>query len=301
MTDQPTAPSATRPRPPWRRERWDEPGTIYFWSGRRGQFEAFSNFAPTPFAMPAWHDRSLIVQFATGEHAFQAAKARTAADHERIRLAGSPARGQARRPPSRAARRLGPPPRTRDARRRPSEVRRPRAPRPPALHLAIATSPRTPPTTRFGDAATAPAATPARTCSAARSCASAPTSATRGPAAEASAMSQLYIVEVDDQCNPTADRAHRLLLHLAPAARSPGPRARPRAAELHTGPARARRRPLVGADRRRPARRPPARRPGRRPAHHLTGVPQVRSRSRPRSSWRCTVRRLSPVSAEISS
>ena len=78
MTDQPTAPSATRPRPPWRRERWDEPGTIYFWSGRRGQFEAFSNFAPTPFPMPAWHDRSLIVQFATGEHAFQAAKARDA-------------------------------------------------------------------------------------------------------------------------------------------------------------------------------------------------------------------------------
>lgn len=90
MTGQPTAPSAIRPRPPWWRERWDEPETIYFWSGRRGQFEAFSNFAPTPFAMPAWHDRSLIVQFATGEHAFQAAKAQTAGEHERIRLAVSP-------------------------------------------------------------------------------------------------------------------------------------------------------------------------------------------------------------------
>ena len=40
--------------------------------------------------MPAWHDHSQVVQFATGEHAFQAAKARTAADHERIRLARSP-------------------------------------------------------------------------------------------------------------------------------------------------------------------------------------------------------------------
>jgi ribA/ribD-fused uncharacterized protein len=79
-------PSASR----WRRERWDEPGTIYFWSGRRGRFEVFSNFAATPFAMPAWHDRSRIVEFPSGEHAFQAAKARTVSDHEHIRLAASP-------------------------------------------------------------------------------------------------------------------------------------------------------------------------------------------------------------------
>jgi N-glycosidase YbiA len=94
MTDQPNPSSdghtPVQPASPWRRERWDEHGTIYFWSGRRGRFESFSNFAPTPFAMPAWHDRALIVQFATGEHAFQAAKARTATDHERIRLAGTP-------------------------------------------------------------------------------------------------------------------------------------------------------------------------------------------------------------------
>jgi len=73
----------------WRRERWDEPGTIYFWSGRTGRFEAFSNFAATPFEMVAWHDET-IVTFPTGEHAFQTAKAATADEHERIRLASSP-------------------------------------------------------------------------------------------------------------------------------------------------------------------------------------------------------------------
>ena len=45
--------------------------------------------------MPAWHDRALIVQFATGERAFQAAKARTVTDHERIRLAGTRSRPSA--------------------------------------------------------------------------------------------------------------------------------------------------------------------------------------------------------------
>ena len=90
MTGQSTAAASFQSRPPWWRERWDEPDTIYFWSGRRGQFEAFSNFAPTPFAMPSWHDPSAVVQFATGEHAFQAGKARTAREHERIRLAVTP-------------------------------------------------------------------------------------------------------------------------------------------------------------------------------------------------------------------
>jgi ribA/ribD-fused uncharacterized protein len=93
-TNEPNNPTnsetAAPPRTSWRRERWDEPETIYFWSGHRGQFEAFSNFAPTPFAMPAWHDRSQIVLFATGEHAFQAAKARNRVEHERIRLAPTP-------------------------------------------------------------------------------------------------------------------------------------------------------------------------------------------------------------------
>jgi ribA/ribD-fused uncharacterized protein len=74
----------------WRRVRWDEPDTIYFWSARRGPFAAFSNFAPTPFEIPAWQDPARIVQFATGEHAFQAAKASTPTEHERIRLAATP-------------------------------------------------------------------------------------------------------------------------------------------------------------------------------------------------------------------
>ena len=85
-TERAAPPTPTR----WRRDRWDEPATIYFWSGRRGQFEAFSNFAATPFPMPAWHDNAQVVDFATGEHAFQAAKSRSAADHERIRLARGP-------------------------------------------------------------------------------------------------------------------------------------------------------------------------------------------------------------------
>lgn len=74
----------------WRRERWDEPNTIYFWTGGAGRFEALSNFAPPPFAMLAWHDRETIVTFATGEHAFQAAKAPTPGEHEQIRLAPTP-------------------------------------------------------------------------------------------------------------------------------------------------------------------------------------------------------------------
>lgn len=74
----------------WRRERWDECGTIYFWSGRRGPYEAFSNFAATPFVMAAWQPELGDVEFATGEHAFQAAKAATVTEHERIRLARTP-------------------------------------------------------------------------------------------------------------------------------------------------------------------------------------------------------------------
>jgi len=74
----------------WRRERWDEPGTLYFWSGRGGPHEAFSNFAATPFTMAAWHAELGAVAFATGEHAFQAAKSATVDEHERIRLARTP-------------------------------------------------------------------------------------------------------------------------------------------------------------------------------------------------------------------
>ena len=85
-TERAALPAPTR----WRRERWDEPGTIYFWSGRRGPHRRFSNFAETPFPMAAWHDPSLIILFDSGEHGFQAAKGRDEAEHERIRLAGSP-------------------------------------------------------------------------------------------------------------------------------------------------------------------------------------------------------------------
>jgi ribA/ribD-fused uncharacterized protein len=74
----------------WRRQRWDEPGTIYFWSGRGGPHQLFSNFATTPFVMAAWHAGLGDVEFATGEHAFQAAKAATIDEHERIRLARTP-------------------------------------------------------------------------------------------------------------------------------------------------------------------------------------------------------------------
>jgi ribA/ribD-fused uncharacterized protein len=74
----------------WRRERWDAPGTIYFWSGRGGDHQALSNFAATPFVMTAWHPELGVVPFPTGEHAFQAAKAPTPVEHEQIRLARTP-------------------------------------------------------------------------------------------------------------------------------------------------------------------------------------------------------------------
>ena len=85
-TDRAATPSSTR----WRRDRWDEPGTIYFWSGRQGQHRRFSNFAETPFPMAAWYDPSLIVLFDSGEHGFQAAKGSDETEHERIRLTRSP-------------------------------------------------------------------------------------------------------------------------------------------------------------------------------------------------------------------
>jgi ribA/ribD-fused uncharacterized protein len=74
----------------WRRERWDAPGTIYFWSGRGGDHQALSNFAATPFAMTAWHPELGAVPYPTGEHAFQAAKAPSPVEHEQIRLAPTP-------------------------------------------------------------------------------------------------------------------------------------------------------------------------------------------------------------------
>lgn len=82
----------------------------------------------------------------------------------------------------------------------------------------------------------------------------------------------LYIVEVDDQCNPQLT-GHTGCSYTSP----PHPEVQAlalaaRAAELHPGPARADRRPVVGADRRRPADHPSTRRAGRRPAHHLTFV-----------------------------
>ena len=85
-TDPAAPPAPTR----WRRDRWDEPGTIYFWSGRQGPHRRFSNFAETPFPMAAWYDPSVTLLFDSGEHGFQAAKGRDEAEHERIRLARSP-------------------------------------------------------------------------------------------------------------------------------------------------------------------------------------------------------------------
>ena len=80
-------PSPTR----WRRARWDEPGTIYFYSGTRGPHRRFSNFDDgSPFPMPAWYDPTVILLFDSGEHGFQCAKGRNKTEHERIRHAGSP-------------------------------------------------------------------------------------------------------------------------------------------------------------------------------------------------------------------
>lgn len=84
------SPSSTPPRPRWQRDRWDQPDTIYFWSGRGGQFAQFSNFAHTPFAMRSWRDPSQLVLYPSGEHAFQAAKAGSLSEHEQIRQAPTP-------------------------------------------------------------------------------------------------------------------------------------------------------------------------------------------------------------------
>ena len=223
-----------------------------------------------------------------------------------------PARGQARRTPRRAPRRLEPPPRTRDARRRPSEVRRPRAPRAPALHLGSNLAEDSPYDSlwgcrdRFGGY-TGQNFSAARSCASrrarrrrlpdtpSRAMTGAPRPrasnhailrarrrqrpphraappAPRRPAAEASAMSQLYIVEVDDHCNPTLS-GHSGCSYTSPPQPEVQALALVRALLNCTqGPLTRRRRPLVGADRRRPADHPPARRPGRRPAHHLTGA-----------------------------
>lgn len=75
----------------WRRATWDEPGTIYFWSGREGEHQAFSNFNEKhPFPMPCWLDRSLVVEMPDGEHAFQTAKATTMVEFHRILSANGP-------------------------------------------------------------------------------------------------------------------------------------------------------------------------------------------------------------------
>jgi ribA/ribD-fused uncharacterized protein len=69
----------------WRRASWDEPGTIYFWSGRTGEHQAFSNFNEGhAFPMTCWLDPTLTVEMPDGEHAFQTAKAATMAQFHRI-------------------------------------------------------------------------------------------------------------------------------------------------------------------------------------------------------------------------
>ena len=55
MTSNPS-PESPNPRLRWRPAQWDEPDTLYFWSGRGGQFERFSNFALTPFWMARWQN-----------------------------------------------------------------------------------------------------------------------------------------------------------------------------------------------------------------------------------------------------
>jgi hypothetical protein len=91
MTGQPNAARAAQPRPSWWRERWDEPGTIYFWSGHQGPHRAFSNFnEDDPFPMPCWLEPTLIVEMPDGEHGFQTAKGTTMADFRRILSAKGP-------------------------------------------------------------------------------------------------------------------------------------------------------------------------------------------------------------------
>ena len=114
---------------------------------------------------------------------------------------------------------------------------------------------------------------------------------------------QLYIVEVDDQCDS------RLVGHSGCSYTSPpqpGGQAlalvrallscAQLALELDDAPWTA---AIAGGRRVDPA----APRPRRRPAHDLTRTPRSFSQAvaRPRSSWRSTVRRLSPVCAAISS
>jgi predicted NAD-dependent protein-ADP-ribosyltransferase YbiA (DUF1768 family) len=73
----------------WRRERWNEPGTLYFWSGRGGPHEAFSNFAATPFVMADLARRARR-RHVRDRHAFQGAKAATLDEHEAIQTARTP-------------------------------------------------------------------------------------------------------------------------------------------------------------------------------------------------------------------
>ena len=344
-TERAALPAPTR----WRRERWDEPGTIYFWSGRRGQFDRrFSNFAETPFPMAGLvrprPGRPVRLPASTASRPPRAA---TTAEHERIRLARSPLEAK------RAGRRValpadwnrqrthvmlavvrakfavpelgelllyhrGPDPRRGLALRprvglpRPrGRLHRPEPPRPRAdarprraslrrQRRATRRSPRDDRPSHPAPPHAVPAA-PARDHPVLRARRRqrpphrAAPPAPRRPAAEASAMSQLYIVEVDDHCNPTLS-GHSGCSYTSPPQPEVQALALVRALlELHAGPAHGRRRPMDGADRRRPADHPPARRPARRPAHRAL------SAARPRSSCRCTVRRLSPVTAEISS
>ena len=136
----------------------------------------FSNFAATPFVMPAWHSELGDAEFVTGEHAFQAAKAATLDEHARMRLARTPmaAKQVGRRVAREHATRGG------HAHRRARQVRRRRSCASSCSAPARRSSPRTPRTRRSGAVAATPAATPARTFSDARSCACA-TSCERNP------------------------------------------------------------------------------------------------------------------------
>lgn len=74
----------------WRRTDWEDPDAVYFWLGRGGEYERFSNFAYTTFQMRGWLPELGVMDFPTGEHAFQAAKATTLDDHNWIRRASTP-------------------------------------------------------------------------------------------------------------------------------------------------------------------------------------------------------------------
>jgi len=74
----------------WRRDRWDEPGTIYFYRGDSGPYREFSCFFVHAFPMASWARPAEILLWPSGEHPFHAAKDPTDATERRILACATP-------------------------------------------------------------------------------------------------------------------------------------------------------------------------------------------------------------------